>query len=78
VLNLLKEVAIQKKNGAFGTTCPLHDLIGDSTYVNEQFTIPLNSNFTVCRAIEQWMKHPTMDNIHLEVDRWAKGNQGCI
>ncbi len=78
MINLLKEVGIQKKNGVFATSCQLHNLLTDTIYLNEQFTVPLNSSFTVNRAIEQWIKHPTMDNFHLETERWQNGNQGCF
>jgi hypothetical protein len=78
MMNLLKGVGSQKKNGVFATSCPLHSLLTDTIYLNEQFTVPLNSSFTVNRAIEQWIKHPAMDNFHLETERWQQGNKGCF
>jgi hypothetical protein len=78
MINLLKEVGSEKKNGVFATSCPLHSLLIETIYLNEQFRVPIDSSFTVNRAIEQWMKYPAMDNFHLETERWQNGNQGCF
>ena len=76
--NIVKEIVSDKKNGAFVTSCPLHEILIATRFTDENVKIPLNSGFTASKAIEQWFRYPKLDNLHLDLDSWPNNNAGCV
>lgn len=73
---VLFEIGNRNQNGIWAPVCINHCYLSNDYYSSTKYRIPLSSDYSLIRSVQQWMEGAEENPRHIDFGNWP-GNKPC-